>query len=338
MEGDDFHAEMARKCNPVRDMVTDHDKVARALQICFLMEPLDWLWQRVQFLDENSSPLWDLQFPATNPCTAALESYAKLLTSSPSDTGLDVLFSHVRYGLLFDEINDFVLSARTQGLTTAAQIHWRLAEVFSQWPYPLAQLSHPRSTDAEKRALCDLFFHTPLCCLDKACSGKLRVLFMNAVSFLADKQIQQTLRIWSQGAKLCNMHIERLFAQIRKACAAKTPHLERLVSVGLLTQTLAYHLREGGDHPSVITRSQLRRSGVAIAAAAERPDAMPSRARGHLAFLRAERADAKQKKGAALSAAEYDEVGRQAMASFKNLTVDEQYQWQVRAENEASTD
>jgi hypothetical protein len=82
------------------------------------------------------------------------------------------------------------------------------------------------------------------------------------------------------------MHIERIFALIRKSCAQKVPNLERVVASGYLCQVLSEHMNLGGSHPAVTTRKELVAAGCPISSAAERPEANPNMARGHLLFIR----------------------------------------------------
>ncbi len=78
----DFHQAMMLKVARARKFLEDPVRRSAALQLCFVAEPLDWLWQRIQHLDEASSPLWDLRGEATSPFAGALKMWADIMTSS----------------------------------------------------------------------------------------------------------------------------------------------------------------------------------------------------------------------------------------------------------------
>lgn len=307
----------------------------KALQISFIGEPLDWLWQRIQHLDEQAAPFLQLQRLETNPFVVTLKSYTNLLLTPYNQNDLRALFRHATHLQPQDIVDSLISDVRKLALTQAAQVHWRLADVYDSWPYHFAKLSDPCWSEADRRQLIDNFFKENTCCIDQSCSRKIRALFPHAAAFWADANIQKTLDIWSRRGRLTNMHMERAFALIRKACVQKVPSLERLVAAGFLTQTLSTHLLAGGKHPAVVTRSELQTQCVPIAAAPERPVAFPSRARGHLLYMRDYLCEARLAKGAALSAEEQSTKRREAMLAWSRLSQEEQEVLRVRAENEA---
>jgi len=161
--------------------------------------------------------------------------------------------------------------------------------------------------------------------------GRIRTLFESEEAFLADRKIQTTLKLWAKKARLCNMHIERLFALIRQSFAQKVPSLERLVSAGLLSQVLGIHLQHGGVHPDSMSRRSLIEAGCPIAAAADVPEAMPTRARGHLAFLAEHVRNASRKKGGALTLREQADIRKEGMELWRDFLPAEREAWSSKA-------
>jgi hypothetical protein len=322
---------MVRKVNRVRTMVEDDHKILTALQISFVGEPLDWCWQRIQYLDEHSSPMWDLQDSQSNPFYRTLQEFSVLVSTPRSDSSLAPFFYHVTYERTAEQLDALVVEVRNLLFTMAAQVFWRLHLPYSGYPYLLAMLSHPSCTPELREQLAEQFFREPMCCLDAACSGKIRQMFGSYIDFLSDKRLQSTLRTWARQARLCNMHIERIFALLRKSCGQKVPHLERLVSAGLLSQVLTTHLSLGGKHPAIVTRSDLLDMECPTAAGAERPETVPGRARGHLVFTKDYSHKERRKVGRSLTWDEHVEAMRAGMAAWRALSEAEQEPWGERA-------
>ena len=81
---DDYHAQVHQKVNRARRVVEDVDRRHQLLLFAYATEPLDWLWQRVQHMDERGSGLLDLTHPATSPVGEANRRWVALL-SGPED-------------------------------------------------------------------------------------------------------------------------------------------------------------------------------------------------------------------------------------------------------------
>ena len=74
-------------------------------------------------------------------------------------------------------------------------------------------------------------------------------------AILGDRDLMDLLDLWVT-SRLTNMHVERLFARLRKASPSKHPNLERVCSAGYCSEVLQEHYQAGGLHPSVVTRQE----------------------------------------------------------------------------------
>ena len=72
------------------------------------------------------------------------------------------------------------------------------------------------------------------------------------------------MNAWAAHAKVCNMHLERLLALVKRASPGKLPYAERVCAAGLLTQWISPHLSEGGSDPRITTRADLVADGVPL--------------------------------------------------------------------------
>ena len=77
---DDYHAQVHQKVNRARRVVEDADRRHQLLLFAFATEPLDWLWQRLQHMDERGNGLLDLTHPATSPVGEANRRWVALLS------------------------------------------------------------------------------------------------------------------------------------------------------------------------------------------------------------------------------------------------------------------
>ena len=58
--------------------------------------------------------------------------------------------------------------------------------------------------------------------------------------------------------RVCNMHLERLLALIKKACGTdRGPNVERYLGCGLLCQVLRKHKKTYGIDPRTVTRQTM---------------------------------------------------------------------------------
>ncbi len=98
-----------------------------------------------------------------------------------------------------------------------------------------------------------------VCCLDEACSEKVRRLFPDPNGLSTDAEWLELVLTWANSTRICNMHIERALAKCRrsvgKADAAARPDAAYVCSAGLVGEFLSTHLKHGGKLPGVEVRS-----------------------------------------------------------------------------------
>lgn len=140
------------------------------IAIGFSLAPLQWLWARVQHLDDlgdggclldlvgSRSPILDVQADLCKHATAASREIPFLAThfaSSPS--------------MLRRVLDGFVLAV----LAASALVWWRFQHVFEQWPFRLLLML----SSEDLGELAAEFYRAPRCCLDAGMSLKLREAF-----------------------------------------------------------------------------------------------------------------------------------------------------------------
>jgi hypothetical protein len=158
---------------------------------------------------------------------------------------------------------------RQMVISIAAQVYWRFEVNFGSYPYPLLRLCDRSASYDDRLAVAKAFFEASPCCLDPHFSRKVRLLFPSAEAMIADDEFVECLRAWAYHSKICNMHVERIFAQIRKAVPGTNPHAERICSAGLLTQVRHRHEEAGGRDVSAVRRQDLVDHGVPVASNVE---------------------------------------------------------------------
>lgn len=210
-------------------------------------------------------------------------------------------------------------------------MYWRLVLKYEDWPYTLARLSDVRSTEKELQQIAQSLFDAPPCCLDATMSLKIRNMFGSPQELLDSVSFRSSLKLWAKQSRVCNMHVERIFALVRKSVPDKVPNLERLVSAGYLSQILRTHMQAGGRHPCSVARGDLVADDVPINAAASMPDRMESKRRGHLLWMTEKCHAARLRKGASLTAAEQADTRREAMREWRGLDDEVRREYNKRA-------
>ena len=144
---------------------------------------------------------------------------------------------------------------------------------YRDYPYLWARLVHPGLDDETKKNTIQHFF-TALqpCCYNREFSRKVYDMFGSAEALEASAAFQRILKIWAISYKFTGMAMERLLAQIRRACDDKdaAADAERLASSGFLAQLLTAHRARGGDDPRSASRAQLLEDGLQSAACRRR--------------------------------------------------------------------
>lgn len=129
--------------------------------LAWILEPLDHALQTIQSL--SASPHGLLQMlRGVSPIDRAMSAYNTML-SKPTDAGsLSLLF------WLFAGMEDGVdleASVRQRILQIAGQMWWRFLP-YGGWPFLLAPLGDPPTSNDERKQTAERFLMTPVCCLD----------------------------------------------------------------------------------------------------------------------------------------------------------------------------
>ena len=96
-DDDDYRVVLTRKLHRVKTVMEDDARRARAAQHGYCLEPLDWMLQRVQWLDVHSKPLWDVLRPSSCPFRRALADWTSVLLSPCGNSSISSLVSHLQY-------------------------------------------------------------------------------------------------------------------------------------------------------------------------------------------------------------------------------------------------
>lgn len=288
----------------------DMARVVTVSTLVFVMVPLDWLWARLQKLDDQCL-LPDL-VGEHSPVSLTMRRLLAMLTGE--DTELLTLWAHFQGSAVsYRRAQEVAFLAILAGY---ALLWWRFDQEFSQWPFQLVKLLGP---DAPKVA--GRFFATPRCCLDRNFSCKVRARFASADAMLQCSDFVEGVRLWARTSHVTNMHIERLLALIKRAAGGRKPWpLERYMADGLLTQFISSHLAAGGRDPRVWTRSNLTDEGVVVEAEALR-DRKAQETRGGIPPWMAYAAARKHTRS---SGCAYKEWLKGAAIEFKALPAEEQ--------------
>lgn len=226
----------------------------------WVSEPADYLWHRLQRLDEEGCALLDVLHPSSSPFVYCLRAIVELLAEPFGAGQLAVIYE--RYG----HEAQFVKLVRQITMSMAGQLHWRFIFGYQGSQYALARLVDVRYPDvlAEARR----FVETPDCCLDAAFARKVKqACGGDAARLCEDSALLSLLRMWVTKVRVSNMHLERDLSAGKRACPAKAPLVERLCCSAFLQQLLRRHAAAGGLDPrSSRSRHQLVRKGVPLKA------------------------------------------------------------------------
>ncbi len=231
----------------------------------------------------------------------------------------------------------FTSDCRVAILGVYAQVWWRFQIPFGSFPYKLLTLVDPAATDAEKNEIARAVINGPRCCLDSACTHKVRAAHDSPESLLSDKELMNVLLMWAIHGRVCSMHVERMFAQIR--CSVPDgAYAERIVSCGFLSQLLKKHRECGGIAPSSFRRSDALDMGLPTRAHVDDAILMPKRARGHLAHIirRHNETKAASGDGKSLSKEEAASIRAQAAQEYREMSFQQQRSLSEEAVSEAT--
>lgn len=334
--GEDFALKVKRKVLRVQKFLADPVRRRLAVLLPFIVEPLDWAWQRVQHLDEQGKVLLDLASDLRNPFRVTENKLSAMVLEPLAHTTLAPVCNHFAHEASPDDQRTIVTEIRTLVLGLLAQVHVRFTVEFSSWPYRLAQLVDVTASAEEREELAREFFRAEDCCLDPHCSRKLRNLVDSPEQLLADMDLMNVLRSWTHVARVSNMHTERTFARIRKSVPHRLPNAERLCAAGYLAQVRHKHRCAGGEADNLV-RQDLVGDGAPVSAFSEQAKSMPSKARGHVMLMTKRIREAQAAKGGRLTREELRQTRAAACAEYAQMPpgVQEELRAQARVDAEA---
>lgn len=249
---DDFHkilkSKVARAGRFLRVSCSDHHGFAVSLAT----EPVDHLMRRLQYLDHRGGVLQHIMSDSGDPFAETLRAYFSRLAKPHEFSGFGSLFGH--FGEMAEQRATLSAMARSMCCALAAQVWRHFQTHFTAFPYRLVAITLETKSDEDKCAIDREFCALPMCCLDEHFGQKAQQLAIRAGGVQRHQGLMEALRLWGQEHKVCNMHVERLLALIRKA-APKGCVAPRLCSAGTLIQATAAHRKAGGLDPRGATRS-----------------------------------------------------------------------------------
>jgi hypothetical protein len=115
---------------------------------------------------------------------------------------------------------------------------------------------------------------------------------------LSSTVLKDGLASWGKGAKLCNMHVERLLSQVKRSAPGKCPELERYISAGTLTQWHRGHNNSGGTDMTRTRTRDLLAAGAPLRAGVARSSRLknPKMQRPHIRYANEEVAREKRRR------------------------------------------
>ena len=257
----------------------------------FVLEPLDWLWKWIQHLGEQPLSILQIVTPETSPFKAVERRLSGFLVGHLAPTPLAAAWNHYGFERTEGDKQDLTFEDVKMVLKVLGQVRWRFSVFFEAWPFPLLRLCDATVSQAEQLRIAESLFSAPPCFVDAYCGQKLRMKYASdststsANMLINDKDLMGVLTSWAEHARVCNMHVERIFALIRKSSPLKNPNVERACASGYLAQLSHSHKKSGGTDINSMTRADLLNSSTPISALKETVAANPSKARAHICYM-----------------------------------------------------
>ena len=237
--------------------LADSGRCLRSVAVTFVLKPLEWIWARLQHLDEASGGTLALVAGDESPFRVVQHALSDFVMA-PSVAVQCLLHHYTRDARALDTVQAECLHVV---LCASSFIWFRFENTLETWPFRLLLWANH-----EYEYVVDEFFAAPCCCLEDSTSMKLRNMYDGEdgkARFLADRRLKEALRLWGAKTKMTNMHIERLLARLKVAGGSASPFpLERLCADGYLAEFIRCHIEVGGHDCRVWTRSDLSREGA----------------------------------------------------------------------------
>ena len=288
---DDWRKYVRSKVWRAKCVLADQHSFPRHAVLVFVAVPIDYLWSRLQWLDQRGKVLFDI-VGGRNPITDCVETLVQHVERAST------WFSPLlwRYPDAQEELSREI---RLRTLCTVCQLWWRFMHL-EEFPYIFVRMVLPNATPESIRKLAELFFGKRKCCLEPDMALKVSAFFGTAAKLVASERFRRVVYAWADGTKLCNMHIERLLALIRLSLRAGvmagTPDIEKVIACGLLSQWRSSYNTYGGLPLGVITREELVAADVPLARVA--PKEGSGHTSGFVEFTNREKARRRTSTGA----------------------------------------
>jgi hypothetical protein len=169
-----------------------------------------------------------------------------------------VLFRH--YELSPEKLSDLQDICFSMILEAYVLLWFVFEQVLGDFPFLFILMLR---SDEDAQRISEQFFRTYECCREKDFAAKVYRLFGSPAALKSSVVFRQAIRLWAKNQKVCNMHVERLLALIKKASSScGYVHIERMMGAGFLTQLLVAHKNAGGSDPRNITAHKMENNGV----------------------------------------------------------------------------
>ncbi len=190
---DDVRLLVQKKGWRVRCYVQDSERRRRACLTLFCCLPLDHLWRHLQHCEERGAALMDLGIPHLNGFTAACRAYCNMAASDAMQGPLAPYFHY--WGPPGTEGHETLLSeTRLNLLQRAAHVWFRLEVPMKGFPFRLCGVVDVRLGFPAKQQIASDVYTTPLCCLDRGFTRKVRLgegwVFAVVFSLRADQKLE----------------------------------------------------------------------------------------------------------------------------------------------------
>jgi hypothetical protein len=160
--------------------------------------PIDHLWMRLQYIDEEHGALLDLALRRTNPFYECLDEYTRMLLEPLDEGPLSALGYHFQ-----GDTPKVLTECRTTILNIATQVWYWFILPLDSWPLKSLGMIHPASSEEEVTRIADELYDSCECCLDDHCSLKVRATTTTATTSCQQQTIFHVGRI---SRLLCHRH------------------------------------------------------------------------------------------------------------------------------------
>ena len=230
-EKDDFRKYIKGKIWRCKCLANSRELRARDAGTLFSTVACDWLWKRLEYLDEKQNAIQELLTRRTSPFRYTQDTLLDMLVAPQSTTDFGTIIGYMADA---SELRMMREVAFHTAVSMYVQIEWKFCGVYEDWPFPLYRAAV--SDDDTRRQIVTDFFKTPQCDLEPLTAGKIYALHDDVDQMMQNQSLWKGLRLNQTVMRQANMHIERLLAEIKQSVAFHAPRLERVVSNGHLTQ------------------------------------------------------------------------------------------------------